>query len=275
MKNAIVGSLLLTASVTALADGSPWLTNPGDTNLQITYVDQEADEFWAGSTKMDTPGNGDVSLSTTFVSLSHGINDDLAIDFRTGYSESETAVAPSEYGISDSTIGATWRFHDEFFSDSEAPSFAVRVAATIAGDYETNTISSIGDGADGFETSLLLGKVIGSSFAVLGDLGYRYRGGDTENELLLNLSGSYFVTPSLTASLAYHLVDSQGDLDIGGPGFSPERFDEVEEDVQSLELSVSYAFTPALNVNLGYGSVIDGRNTAKNDVIIAGLGFSF
>lgn len=275
MKKVLIGSLLLSSSAAVFAEGSPWLLNPGDTSVQLTYVDQEADEFWAGDRKNPTPGNGDVSLTTTFLSINHGLSDDLAVDLRTGYSESDTAVAPSESDLADTTLGLTWRIHDEFLSEGETPSFAVRVAATLAGDYETNTISAIGDGADGVEASLILGKVFGSSFALAGDLGYRYRSGDVDNEILFNMNASYFITPSLSTTLAYHLIDSQGDLDIGGPGFSPDRFDEVEEDSQSLELSVAYSFTPAFSVNLGYGTTIDGRNTVDNDVVIAGLGFSF
>lgn len=275
MKKAIVSGLLLSAPFTVMAEGSPWLINPGDTNVQITSVQQEADEFWAGDNKNPTPGNGDVTLDTVFVSINHGLTDDLALDLRFGYSESDTAVAPSENDFSDTTLGLTWRLHDEFLSESSAPSVAVRVAATIAGGYETSSISAIGDGANGVEASLLVGKVLSERLAVAADIGYRYRDGDVDDELLFNLSGTYFVTPSLSATLAYHLVDSRGDLDIGGPGFTPERFDEVEEDIESVELSLAYALTPSISLNVGYAEIIDGRNTPKSDVVIAGIGFSF
>lgn len=279
MKNVFMGGLLFVAPVAApmvaWAEGSPWLINPGDTYIQVTSVEQDADEFWAGRDKTDTPGGGDVSLSTVFVSVNYGISDDLALDFRAGYAESDTAVAPSEEDFTDTTVGLTWRLHDEFLSPSNAPSVALRVAATIKGDYETNSISAIGDGASGVEASLLLGKVFNSRFALAGDIGYRYREGDVGNEVLFNMSGTYFITPALSATLAYHWVDSRANLDIGGIGFTPERFDEVEEDIESVEFSLAYALTPSVSLNLGYGSVIDGRNTVDSDVVIAGIGFSF
>lgn len=274
MKHLVIGSLLLASPLAAFADGSPWLLNPGDTNINLTYVDQEADEFYAGDNKGPTPG-GDVSLKTTFLTINHGLTDNLAADLRIGFGESETAVAPRESDFTDTTIGLTYRFHDEFISDDNLPSLAVRVAATIEGDYETNSISAIGDGASGLEASFIAGKLFGERFAVSGDLGYRYRSGDVDNEILFNLSGSVFITPALSATVAYHLIDSQADLDIGGPGFSPARFDEVEEDIESLELNLGYAFTPALSVNLGYAEVIDGKNTADNEVFIAGVSYSF
>ncbi len=275
MKKVIVSALLLSAPVTAMAEGSPWLINPGDTNVQITSVQQDADEFWAGDNKVATPGNGDVSLDSVFVSINHGLTDDLALDLRVGYSESDTAVAPSESDFADTTLGLTWRLHDEFISDSNAPSVAVRVAGIIGGSYETSTISAIGDGANGIEASLLVGKLITDSLALSGDIGYRYRDGNVEDEILFNLGATYFATPSLSATLAYHLVDSRGDLDIGGPGFTPQRFDEVEEDIESVELSLAYALTPSISLNIGYAEVIDGKNTPKSDVVIAGIGFSF
>lgn len=275
MKKAIVSGLLLSAPFTVMADGSPWLINPGDTSVQITSVQQDADEFWAGDNKNPTPGNGDVSLDTVFVSINHGLTDNLALDFRTGYSESDTAVAPSETDFGDTSLGLTWRLYDEFLDNGNLPSVAIRFAGTIAGDYETSTISAIGDGANAVEASLLVGKLITDRLALAADIGYRYRDGDVEDEILFNLSGTYFATQSLSATLAYHLVDSRGDLDIGGPGFTPQRFDEVEEDVESIELSLAYALTPSISLNIGYAEVIDGRNTPKSDVVIAGIGFSF
>ncbi len=275
MKKLLIGGLLFSTPVAVMAEGSPWLINPGDTQVQVTSVEQDADEFWAGDNKNKTPGNGDVSLSTIFVSVNHGISENLALDLRTGYAESDTAVAPSEKDFTDTTVGLTWRLYDEFLGSGNAPSVALRVAATIGGDYETNTISAIGDGANGVEASLIFGKVIGDRFAVAGDIGYRYRDGDVENEILFNVNGTYFITPYLSATLAYHWVDSQGDLDIGGPGFTPERFDEVEEDIESVEISLSYILTSSISLNLGYGAVIDGRNTPKSDVVTAGIGFAF
>ena len=59
------------------------------------------------------------------------------------------------------SIGLTWRFADEDTSDTGLPSVAVRVGIIRAGDYDVGTPTAIGDGGDGFEASLLVGKAMG------------------------------------------------------------------------------------------------------------------
>ena len=54
-------------------------------------------------------------------------------------------------GMTDMTIGLTWRVIDEDISEAGAPSVAVRVAGIIAGDYDTGMPWSVGDGGDGFD----------------------------------------------------------------------------------------------------------------------------
>lgn len=266
-------SLLLASPLSVFAAGSPWLLTPGETHLQTSFIYQTADEFNIGKTKTGLPD--DLTQETLLVQVQHGINDYLALDFSTGYSHSNFDPTGSDSHLSDSSVGLTWRFHDEFISDSSLPSSAIRVGATIAGDYETGTIYSIGDGANALDISFLFGKVINKNLALSSDIGYRFRDHNVPDEAFLNLSSYFIVSPTWNLSLAYQIVDSQGDLDIGDPGFSPSRLPETEEDIQTAVLGTNYALSDTIDLGAQYAQVIDGRNTSFSDIFSLNVGIKF
>ena len=148
------------------------------------------------------------------------------------------------------------------------------MAATLAGNYDGGVINAIGDDADGAEASLIIGQTFGN-FALSADLGYRYRDGKVPNDAFYNINGYYSINQSLSLSASYHVVDSRGNLDIGDPDFSPARFPETEEDIESYSLSINYIVSPNFNLGLSYGDVIDGRNTPDTSFTSLSLGFSF
>ena len=270
MKRILIAGLMCATPLTLLADGSPWLATPGDTSIQISYSSQESNNFYMGKKKSNLPD--DLSFSTWWLFIDHGLTDNLAIDFRTGYADNEFDPVGDENGMTDTTLGLTWRFNDEFLTGG--PSAAIRVAATLAGDYDGGVINAIGDDADGAEAALLIGQTFGN-FAVSVDLGYRYRDGKVPNEEFYNFNSYYSISQSLSLSASYHVINSHGHLDIGDPGFSPARFPETEEDIESYSLGITYNFSPRLNLGLHYGDVIDGRNTPDTHFTSLSLGFSF
>ena len=203
------------------------------------------------------------------------MSDDLAVDLRVGYSETDFDPEPEENGITDTSIGLTWRLVDEFFTEQNLPSIAFRAGAIIEGNYDTGRIGDIGDGASGAELEMLIGKAVSESFAVNAGIGYRYRSSATPNEAFWTFNAGYSFTERFSASVGYEYTDSRGNLDIGGAGFSFDRFDEVEEDFELVTVGLNYAFKPDLSVNLTYGEVVDGRNAAKSDVAAITLGTSF
>ena len=265
--------LLLLSPLTVLANDNPWLITPGDSHIQTSYIYQSNDEFYLGQDKNTLPD--DLTQHSAIIQFSHGLSDNLAIDISTGYSSAEFEPQDDDSGIIDSKIGLSWRFHDEFIEDGLWPSAAVRVGAIIAGDYETGQIYSIGDGADAVEASLNLGRVFNSYFALSGNVGLRFREDDVPNERFLNLNSHFTVTPTLSLSAGYHLVDSRGNLDIGGPGFSPDRFPETEEDSEVITLGANVAIDSSISLGVTYGEVIDGRNTLDAQIISASVGISF
>ena len=273
-------ALIACALVTpvALAENvSPWLPGAGSGNVTFAYVAQSADEFFAGGVEMPLPT--DLELDTLQVGFSYGINDRFALDIRAGYAESDFLTDPGLApegglsGVTDSRIGLRWLLLDEF---ADAPvTLTLGGAINIEGSYDTGALSAIGDGASGAELGLAIGRQFDSGFSLNGEVGARQRGGDVPNERFFGVTGAYAFTERFSGFVGYEDVNSDGDLDIGAPGFSPARFPEVEEDYSLWHAGLSVAFNEAWSAGGTYGSKFDGRNTAKSDFWVISLSRSF
>ena len=169
------GLALCLCAPPSFAQGTPWLAEPGTGSVNISFVNQNATEFFRQTTKVKGPleaTGANLAQNTMWFGVNYAINDSVAIDVQSAWARSFVAgaVGPSggqeSYsGIFDSTLAVTWRIVDELISD--APSVAVRVGAIIPGSYDTGYINSLGDGGAGVETSLIIGK-FGSAAGSLG-----------------------------------------------------------------------------------------------------------
>ncbi|MBL1278564.1 MAG: MtrB/PioB family outer membrane beta-barrel protein [Ectothiorhodospiraceae bacterium] len=271
MNRIITASVLMALSSTGFAEGNPWLLTPGDVDINISYVNQDADSFYLADKETDI----DIVQNTVWLGVKYGISDDLALDFKTGYAKNKFKGASDVSDRTDSTLGLTWRFNDEFISDNNYPSAALRFAIIAAGSYDVGTVNAIGDGASGFETSLLLGRAITDKFAVSGEIGYRNRDNSVPDELLLTVNTFYNVSNQFSVSAGYYYVDSDSNLDIAGPGFSPDKFPIVDEDSETVSLGASFQINDSMYIGLDIAKVIDGRNTSKNDITAINYGYTF
>lgn len=273
--------LLATALVALLPTSaqavSPWLPSAGEHQASLSYILQEADEFFPGSDEAPLPA--ELELQTFQVDYAFGISDRLALDVRAGWAESDFVVDPvlapegGLDGLTDARIGLRWLAFEQF--DGRPFTLALSAAALIAGDYDTGAITAIGDGENGFEVSILTGRTWDSGFSWQGEVGFRQRGGAVPNEWFFSRTLGYAIDDRWSARVGWHSVESRGDLDIGGPGFTPARFPEVEEDYDQWTVGVSFALSERLVAAVDYGRKYDGRNTARSDVLVAALGFSW
>lgn len=157
------------------------------------------------------------------------------------------------------------------------PSIALRLGGTKSGSYDAGYLNSIGDSADGFEMSGIIGKFITDRIAVSGEAGYRYRDG-IPDDIFLNLSGGVLLMGKVGMSVNYAMTNARSGLDIiGDPDFTPERFPETrwEEDIQILGSALSVAVSEQTSLGISYGKVLDGRNTPASDIFSVSLGYSF
>ena len=246
----------------AAADGSPWLPVPGSTQIFAGFTHQSGDEFYLGTEKM--PLGDTLEQDTYSIGAQHGLADALAIDVQLNYAKINFGSG-SESALGDSSIGINWRVLDEFDSTTK-PTVTLRAAALIAGSYEVGKIDAIGDDASGLELSVLAGKYLTPGLTVSGELGYRYRSGEVPDDIWASANVGYSLASFVSVSAGYTATRSRGDLDIGGPGFSPPRFPEVQEDRDLIKVGAAFAVASSTSLNLNYGTVVSGRNTTKADV---------
>ncbi len=257
---------------------TPWLPAPGTLSASFSYVHQSADRFFLGSQESSLPD--DLKLSSKVVDLSYGLSDTVGVYGRIGYAVSTFQPAgDNDRGWTDTRMGVAWTVLDEFDSfampDAWRPTVTLRAAAIVEGDYDTGRIDAVGDGGSGFEFGVSAGRLLVPQFALYADLGYRRRGDRVPADTFGSLGANWGLAGGFMLAVGYEYNDSHGDLDIGGPGFTPERFPEVEEDRSLLSGSVGWAARGFPSVALHYGQVLDGRNTPKSDVLGLTIGASF
>lgn len=257
----LVTVLLLGSSL--IAEGSPWLPVPQTLSLSIEHVAQEADQFYRGESHANLPF-GEFNQTTIWFSGKYGLNDKTAIDARWGTSEVEAGALGSTDGTFDLSFGLTRSLLDEL--ETGRVSVAVRVGGTLAGDYQTGRPNSLGDGADSIECSINVGKFLTPEFAVAGEFGLRFSNNDVPTEWFLSAGGNYFFTPYVNAFAQYQLKQSNGDLDIGGTGFTPAGFPELQENFSRIRVGANLQYEN-FSWDISIYKTIDGRNTADFDIV--------
>lgn len=254
------------------AQNSVWLPAPGSGSVGLSYLSQEADRFYIGGSLMALPF-GTIKIKTTTLSGQYAIADGLAVDAKLPFAK-RTSGLGSDSGTGDARVGVTWRFVDEF-EKRGLPSVAIRVGAIIAGNYQTQRPDSIGDGASGVEVSLLVGRYLTPNFGIRGEVGIRDRNRGVPNQTFVSVGADLRITPSLGGTVGFSSIRNSGNLDIGGPGFTPLRFQQVAEKRNVINAGLSYSVTERISLNGNIGKVTSGRNTSKNDLYSLGVAFDF
>ena len=254
------------------AQNSVWLPAPGSGSVGLSYLSQEADRFYIGGNLMALPF-GTIKIKSTTLAAQYAVADGFAVDAKIPFAR-RTSGLGSDSGIGDARLGVTWRFVDEF-EKRGLPTVAVRAGAIIAGNYQTQRPDSIGDGASGYEVSLLVGRYLTPDFGVRGEVGIRDRNRGVPNQTFVSVGADLRITPSLAGSVGFSSIRNSGNLDIGGPGFTPLRFQQVAEKRNFINAGLSYSVTERVSINGNIGKVTSGRNTSKNDVYSLGASFDF
>ena len=275
-------TLLILAPLAAFAtnvhaNGSVWLPAPGTVSVTAAHVSQSADDFWhiVDGNMEHTPFAPGLEQTTTLISGTYGLSDALALDAQVGGSEAGNKYSsphPTLDGRTDLHLGLTWRFADEVTGDT--PSMAVRLGAIIAGDYEINWPTAIGEGADGIELSGIIGKVLGDRLALSAEVGTRNRASDVPRETFLNFDAHLIAGPHVVLSARYHLQRSDGDADIHGPGFTRFVLPFVAEEINRVSVGATVSLGP-VDIGVRWFDVVDGRNTADFNAVAGTFTYNF
>lgn len=273
--------LLITTTLTILCSvnahaSSPWVLEPGSKQVYMANIYETFDRFYRGGEDGQLPD--DIDQSTVTVGLNYGMSDSLMLDIQTGYTQTQfTPASRGDFeGRDDSKIGITWRFIDEFISGPKTPTAALRVGYIWKGDYESSSPGnphSPGDGASGFEGSVLLGKSFDSGWALSGELGLRDRE-SVPSEYFYNVSINKSFR-KFSTSLAYLEDHAFSGKDIGDPGVTPSDFEKLEEIKRIVDFGMNYRLFGSMNIGLNYATVVGGRNTGKSDIYVLSTGYSF
>ena len=297
---AVSGLTACLSAPPALAQGTAWIAEPGTGSVSISYVNQNAREFYRETVTTQGPleaTDANLAQNTVWIGFNYALHDAVALDVQTAWARSFVtgAAGPaggreSYSGLFDSNVAVTWRVVDELVSN--APSVALRAGAIIAGGYDTGYINSLGDGGSGVETSLIIGK-FWDALGISGEVGYRNRGStevnpdavgaasaagetvDIPNDMFVNLWLFVPLTSRVTLGVDYRMVNALSGLDIGGDGFSPSRFPGLQEDAQIVGGRLIADVTDTIGMSAFFGQVVAGRNTAKSRIFGIGLNVGF
>jgi hypothetical protein len=268
----LLATAALALPLSALAENdSPWLPIPSQFSLSLSHTEQSGDSAYIGNMRLPLSAitGGAASTyrrSTTQVRLGYGLADSVALDATLGAARVKVGAADSDSGQTDSVLGVSWRVLDEFASPG-LPTLTLRGAAIVKGNYDGARLAAIGNDANGFELSLLVGKEFGSVFALWAQAGVQERSGAVPRAYFADLGARVSLGAGLGLSLGYGGKEYQGDLDIGGPGFTPARFQEVRAERRLARLGLSYALAGNQGLALNLARAVSGRNTVKDDSI--------
>lgn len=265
--------LLLAAPFMASAEGdSPWLPIPGQFALTLSHQQQSGKDAYIGGNKLSiatiTGGAATkYSTSATNVRLDYGWSDSLAFDLTLGYGSVKAGAADQSHGMLDTLLGVSWRVLDEF-EQPALPTVTLRLGAILKGDYDGARLAGLGNDANGFELAAIVGKQITSAWSVTGELGVQNRDSSVPNATFVEVGTRYRFAPGWSANIGYSMKRYGGDLDIGGPGFSPARFQQVREERELVKVGLGYALAGNQGVALSLSKLTAGRNTVANDSAI-------
>jgi hypothetical protein len=265
-----------TYSVVSAQSASPWLPIPQSGSVGVNYVDQSAKQAYIGDKLLPlsaiTGGAAsNYKRQNIGVNFAYGITDAFSIDAALAHSKVKVGAADDASGWADSKLAANFRVLDEYNTRS-APTVTLRAAAIFNGGYDGAKLAAIGKDASGFEFSVLVGRQFNDAFKVWGGIGIEKRT-DIPSARLLDVNAAYTVLPGLSISAGYTNKAYGGNLDIGGAGFSPAKFQQVKEERSTLRLGAAYTIARNQSVAINFGKAIKGRNTVKDDRIV-GLGYT-
>ena len=274
-----LSGVVLLSAASASAQYSAYLPGKSQFVVTPTYVFSTYDSFWAGDQKVKlqaATGAKEQNQHTGSIGLEYGMCEVFALDATLGYTAAIFSGGSEDSGLSDTTLGVRWNFVDERkINCPYMPTMSLRLGGIIRGTYDPKFPFSAGDGASGFESSLLFGKAICPGFGLYGDIGWRIRTHDVPQDLFGSV-GAYATSHGFTLSAGYRHVQGLSGPDIGGPGFmTTYGFPQVKEINQLVEAGLGYRDSGGRYYQVFGAFSVDGRNTGDKTVIGGSISFPF
>ncbi len=205
-----------------------------------------------------------------------GLGERLGVDLNLGYFETSAGVAGpfsigDQNGLADSYMGLKYAV-----STTEENGFnsALRIGATIPGDYETGQLSAPGDDAFGVDLKYMASRDLGSG-AIEGYAGYWAYEGAVPETVGFGVTLKKYFPQNTWLEAGYHYFNANGRLNIGGPGFNGANLPQVSEYGERWEVAAGLCDDANRYYRISYSQVFEGRNIGREQTIGVSVSFPF
>ncbi|GAA4017697.1 hypothetical protein GCM10022408_34170 [Hymenobacter fastidiosus] len=246
----------------------------------LSYTRERYDEFYLGKTKtaIEMAGQDEVVIESANLYAAYGLTDKLDLIANVPYISSKSRRLSDdqkilERDLQNATVALAYR---ALQTAGEAGVFSATGALALStplSRYRTNIINAIGNRATQLDPSLLLQYKLANGLFVSGQGGYSLRTNDVPDAVLLSAKVGYAAPRFFLESWVSNQTSTSG-IDIGGPGFTPERFPETKVNTTSLGASLYVPVAYHVGVTVGGGTRLAGRNAADVSWYSVGLGLS-
>jgi hypothetical protein len=268
----LAGVCLLLGTVSSHAQ-SAWLPASGRVVVGTQYIFETYRELF-GAKRQPIRLGDDVDQHTFQLTGQYGLDANWALDATIGFVSVDTAAfgksISTDSGLADSRLGIRHCLVNEFETSAEwAPTVTLRLGGIAAGTY--NYLSLAGDGAYGFESSVMVGKTLPQwGVGVHSELGYRVRDNPVPDEYYAVLGVFKRIDEVVLSAGVRHTQAVSGESLGQGRLFWPrhkEVVDQFEAGIGLLDGPRTYQIFSAY--------AFDGKNTGRRLVVGVGVNWGF
>lgn len=279
-KSWMLTTLLLASSCNVLA-GGPWVKKTGEASFSTGFQYEHFDEIYVSKTpSVNDPG--EVEIIYWKVNGEIGMTDTLTVGLSTGAARSsmdrvDGADTDQLKGLSDSKLYLKYQLKEG--SPSGEPTVTAWVALIDGGTYpRAKGVDEFapGDKADGLEAILKLGQKLDSGYTLFGDLGFRVKGDDTPDDLIVKLGVMKSFNDQFAMFGRYNGEFARSGVDLDK--VNRATFDDyysLKEEREMVDLGLVFTLDPKNKLKFVYSNMIDGRNTGNSQTSKIHYTYSF
>jgi hypothetical protein len=283
MRIFLTTSLIITCMLLALQQGMAqhlvdgFSQGKGKFAVALSHTRENFDEFYLGDKKTSITIRGLDKIITQSENLyaAYGLTDRIDIVVNIPYISSKSRQMVenkevSEKNLQNGALVLEWKAW-QTDGNTGALSFTTALGlSTPLSNYRTNLIYSIGNQSSHINPSLLLQYKFANGLFINGQGGYSFRTNKVPDAALLAAKIGFAATRFYIDGWINNQTSTSG-IDIGGPGFTPERFPETKVNTTNIGTSVYVRVVRSAGITLGGGTRLAGRNAGLPTWYTAGL----
>lgn len=267
----------------------------GTANISLSFTQANFDKLFLGDVQTDPiPAHDEISQTIYNFYANYAITDRLTVIVNLPYIISDNTSGTldpvnntkEQSGIQDASVMAKWSIFEQNEKNGRV-TYVVGLGGSIASDYESTGILSLGNGAPSVDGKLGLQYYNNSGFFGNLFIGYSVRG-KADNNLNLG-NGERFDVPNsvntqiklgyasnnIYADVWFDSQKSLSGVDIAGDNFFG-NFPETRVNFSRIGINTYVPLSKIIGLSAGAGAVVNGRNVGKtifySGGIVVGLG---